>query len=211
MRHKRKRIMAKRIRDKDTVVKKAIREMLSAGAKRACATSIRAMATAISAVDNSSTLLETALVTVTKAFSGRTLETNEIEFVANGIAADRDWPEKTAKVRKSEIRKILRVVDILPAAIAAYRKQHAVHACGYHAAVKLARELGNWDGTKAQRIEAAVSMAFQVKTVSDPATLANGKAKAEVAKLVARIHKFKKVAGAFHGALDDLCEEHGIS
>ena len=191
---------------------RSTKEKITGAALRACQKAVDVFSTAIGAADDTSTLLETAVTKTITAFKGRDLEAAEVEYVADGIAKERDWNPDTTKSRKSQIRKVLRALNVMPKAIAAFRKASPYQACGWHQSVSLAAGFLALDEseTQALRISTAVADILDKPTKPKPEKLAATKAKVEVAKLVKRMARFKKLPAEFHGAIADVCEKYGI-
>lgn len=84
-----------------------------------------------------------------------------VESIVNAYADGAGWDDKTAKVRKSEARNIVKAHATLAEGIAAYRA--AAGKCGYDKTVQLARKLASGDTP-----EAAVKSLTAKGTESSP-------------------------------------------
>lgn len=79
-----------------------------------------------------------------QTYKGAEVPADDAEHIANTLAQARGWEGNTAKVRKSEARKVLGVYTTLPEAIAHVRKERG--ACNWRDALKLSTCLTKHEG-----------------------------------------------------------------
>lgn len=69
-------------------------------------------------------------------FRGADVSKEDADYIADTIAKQRDWEGATAKVRKSEVRRVLSVYTSLPEGITSVREKTG--SCDWRAALRLA-------------------------------------------------------------------------
>lgn len=71
-----------------------------------------------------------------KAYKGAEVPADDAQYISDSIARQRGWDGNTAKVRKSEVRRVLSVYNVLGEGITAVREK--VGSCDWRAALRLA-------------------------------------------------------------------------
>lgn len=79
-----------------------------------------------------------------QTYKGKPVPEADAEHIVEKIASARGWNESSAKVRKSECRKVLGVYASLPEGISRVRSEHG--ACNWRDALKLATCLTKSEG-----------------------------------------------------------------
>ena len=176
----------------------------------ACNKAIDAIAKTFASQDNASSLLLEVLALVERFFA-RVLTKDETRYIADGVCEKRGYEGRTAINRASEIRKVLRVHRILPAAIAAFCKQNVTGTCGWIPAVRLAGQLNtfmgdSYNGTKAERINSAVDVMLTPKVAGKGGGTPVSKAAqyTRAAKIVAELSKLNKLPKGFRDEMRTL-------
>lgn len=109
-----------------------------------------------------------------KSYSGNEVPKEDADYIADSIAKQREWKGDTAKVRKSEVRRVLSVYDVLGEGITSVRDK--IGSCDWRAALRLATLLKKHD-SKLKPALAAFHAQSQERTVS-PSGRAAGALKA---------------------------------
>lgn len=79
-----------------------------------------------------------------QTYKGKPVPDSDAEHIAETLATARGWEGNTAKVRKSEARKVLGVYSTLPEGISHVRKERG--SCNWRDALRLATCLSKHDG-----------------------------------------------------------------
>jgi hypothetical protein len=77
-------------------------------------------------------------------YSGDDVPKEDADYIADSIAKQREWTGDTAKVRKSEVRRVLSVYSVLGEGITAVRTK--LGSCDWRAALRLATLLKKHEG-----------------------------------------------------------------
>lgn len=99
---------------------------------------------AYEAAENSGSKIADVCKLAQQTYKGNEVPKDDAEHIANVIADARGWEGTTAKVRKSEARKVLGVYAVLPEAIAHVKRK--VGACNWRDALKLSTCLAKHEG-----------------------------------------------------------------
>ena len=100
-----------------------------------------AVATALAEIDNSANIVEQCVASAMELYDGLEVPPQDLTYITDRVATIRKWSGSSLKVRKSEVRAIVRAYFELPDAMARYRKKCATFT--WHEAVDLARALAN--------------------------------------------------------------------
>lgn len=79
-----------------------------------------------------------------QTYAGKPVPEDDAEYIVDRLADARKWSEASAKVRKSEARKVLGVYTVLPEGIEQVRKDRG--SCNWRDALKLATCIAKHDG-----------------------------------------------------------------
>jgi hypothetical protein len=79
-----------------------------------------------------------------QTYKGKPVPEDDAAHIAEVLASARGWEGNTAKVRKSECRKVLGVYSVLPEGIEQVRKERG--ACNWRDALALSTQLAKHDG-----------------------------------------------------------------
>jgi len=92
-------------------------------------------------VGSSGNIVTQCVTSAKSIYKGAEIPRADLNFIAEQVARIRNWSPSSAKVRKSEVRKVLRAYNELPGAITKFCKKSDTFT--WHQAVKLSRLLGN--------------------------------------------------------------------
>lgn len=152
-------------------------------------------------VGNQGNVVTQCVTSAMSVYKGAKVPKADLSFIADNVARIRSWTVMSAKVRKSEVRKILRVYDRLPEAIDAYTAKH--DSFTWHTAVKLARCL---DREPALRSALALMDAKSASVSITPAKALS----AAIGRAMNVEARSGTSAAKFQIALEQLCETHNI-
>lgn len=99
---------------------------------------------AYSTAENTGSKIAQVCALARSAYGGDEVPKDDAEYIANSIAKQRDWNGDTAKVRKSEVRRVLSVYSVLGEGITSVREK--IGSCDWRAALRLATLLKKHDG-----------------------------------------------------------------
>lgn len=105
---------------------------------------VNAFAEAYAEVENSGGRVQNICAMANIRYRGHEVPVSDAKFIAYEIAKRREWEGDTAKVRRSEIRRVLAVYSVLSPAIIAVREKAG--ACDWRGALRLATLLRQHDG-----------------------------------------------------------------
>ena len=96
-----------------------------------------AIAKVYESIDSGGNILTQVCKSATQVYGGDAIPTVDMKFITSTVARLRGWTPASGQTRMSEVRKVLRVYNRLPEAIAAYTAKH--DGFTWHTAIKLAR------------------------------------------------------------------------
>ncbi len=98
---------------------------------------------AYSTAENTGSKIAQVCALAHTAYRGSEVPKEDADYIADSIAKQREWDGDTAKVRKSEVRRVLSVYSVLGEGIAAVREK--VGSCDWRAALRLSTLLKKHD------------------------------------------------------------------
>ena len=168
-----------------------------------------AIAAAVSAglkqIGGTGSLLHSCVTIAKQHYKGKAIPKADIDATLEILTDAQKWKGRSATMRQSEFRAVLKNYSTLPEAITQYRAK-AGH-CSWHEGISLARLL---NGGKTATQAATAYHANRKSKGSDPAKLSAGEAKGAAAKLLKRVLKMTKLPKDFREALKELCGEHTV-
>jgi len=160
-----------------------------------------AIAKVYESIDSGGNILTQVCKSAAQVYKGAVIPKPDLKFIAQNVARLREWTPASGQTRMSEVRKILRVYDRLPEAIAAYTSKHDTFT--WHTAVKLARCLNREPSLK----HALALMEVKQKAAQVSPLQACGKA-------CHRLINLETTGGSkarkFQDAVQDIAESMGI-
>lgn len=105
---------------------------------------VAAFVSAYETAENTGSKLGEVCKIANATYKGREVPKEDAENIAQALCDARGWDGATAKVRKSEARKVLSVYTLLPEGINAVRE--SVGACNWRDALKLATCISKHEG-----------------------------------------------------------------
>lgn len=171
-------------------------------------TVVKAINEAYDSVDDQSGLALRVANAAMGAYKGDAIAQDERDSILAAVVEAHDWSDATAKVRRSEIGKILAAYMHLPDAIPKAREVNG--GCfNWRDGVALSRQLIKAKGD----VDEAVSAFAAAKNAkrSAPKTIDNAAdARTEAAKLLKRLVEVPKLPRKLRDALVELATEHKI-
>ena len=108
-------------------------------------------------------IITQCVIAVKAVYKGAEVPKADQSFIANNVARQRGWSERSAASRKSEVRKILRNYMTIPEAMQLYSKKADTFT--WHEAMRLCVSL-NGGNTPKQAVAALLSANTATKTVN---------------------------------------------
>jgi hypothetical protein len=168
-----------------------------------------AIAAAVSAglkqVGGTGSLLTQCVTVANQHYKGKPMPSADIVATLEILTESQKWRGRSATMRQSEYRAVLKNYSKLSDAMKEY-KAKAGH-CSWHEGIGLARLLNG--GKTASQAATAYHTNRKAKA-ADPAKLSAGEAKGAAAKLLKRVLKMVKLPKDFRDSLKDLCAENTI-
>jgi hypothetical protein len=163
----------------------------------------------IAAVNSTGSLLQSLCNIAKQQYKGKVIPKPDVEAMLAALAIAQKWKGRTADIRKSEFRSVLSSYTLLPEAMKAFHTR--ANRCSWHDGMALSRLLrGKAKGSPAKAAKMHHERGNANAKANDPATLARGDAKMQIAKAVKRVLKYAKVEREFRDALRELCLKHSI-
>src|SRR5690554_4144030 len=105
---------------------------------------VLAFSDAYAQAENTKSKIAQVCTIARQTYSGKDVPEDDVEYIVGKLAKVRGWTGSTAKVRKSEARKVLSVYAVLPEAIEHVRSKRG--SCDWRAGMRLATCLKKSDG-----------------------------------------------------------------
>lgn len=156
-------------------------------------------------IGGTGSLLHSCVTVARQHYKGKAIPKPDIDATLEILTESQKWKGRSATMRQSEFRAVLKNYSTLPEAMAQY-KTKAGH-CSWHEGISLARLL---NGGKSASQAAAAYHANRKNKGTDPAKLSAGEAKGAAAKLIKRVLKMTKLPKEFRESIKELCGDNGI-
>ena len=156
-------------------------------------------------IGGTGSLLHSCVTIAKQHYKGKAMPAADIGATLEILTESQKWRGRSATMRQSEFRAVLKNYSTLPEAMTQYRTK-AGH-CSWHEGIGLARLL---NGGKTASQAASAYHANRKSKGTDPAKLSASDAKGAAAKLLKRVLKMVKLPKDFRDSLKELCAENTI-
>lgn len=126
---------------------------------------VMAFVDAYATAENTGSKIAQVCAIAQTTYKGGEVAKDDADYIADSLAKQRDWEGDTAKVRKSEVRRVLSVYPVLGEGITSVREKTG--SCDWRAALRLATLLKKHD-SKLKPALAAFHAAAETRKTSAP-------------------------------------------